>query len=136
MMKFPVCLQRSATSQTASLTKSEKKNVSARNEFIFEGKIDKNNYQMLQKVAEWAISTSNVYREIEIVVKDENNGNMEMRRFVFDEVFCIDYSEIYGNTDGSGANNSSPCKFKLFMAQNPIGTKKEITCPSANDDDE
>lgn len=112
------------------------KNVSARNEFTFKGDITDNNYVMLKKIAEWAISTSNVYRDIEIIVIDDaNNAKVELRHFNFDEVFCIDYSETYGGTSGSENGDTSPRTFELSMAQKKLGTRKEITCTS-NDDDE
>lgn len=108
------------------------KDPKARSEFRFEGKITKDNYQDLKKLLDWAKESEEVYRKIEIIVVDNTKQKKAIRRFKFDEVFCIDYSEEFG-IPAKGTENESKMRFKLFMAQSPTGKKHDVTYEEDDD---
>jgi hypothetical protein len=99
---------------------------SVRAEFVIKGSIDDKSKSEIQKLAAWAIATEKdkIYREVNIIVKDNNSDSGEvLRRYIFSEMFVIDYKEIFGpkkdNKDDEGS-------FELLIAQKEKGKVKEV----------
>lgn len=87
----------------------------ARVELRIEGIIDAASYKEVCKLAQWSVVTDSPMREIKVVVKDDED-NIQ-RTYEFDNMFCVDYEEIFEENKGS---------FKLFVAQAPNYKKLQI----------
>ncbi len=92
-------------------------------EIVVYGKFDGEPETMtaINKLAEWAKSKEDVYREVTIIQKtfdnDADEGNFS-RTYHFDKMFCIDYFERSG-TAIEKEDDKVGLEFELFMAQAP-----------------
>lgn len=79
----------------------------ARCEFVIKGKIDEKSNVEVLKIAKWSIEKEDVHRKLKIKVYDQNNKKV-LRTYIFDRIFCIDYSEKLCGND---------LTFELYAAQ-------------------
>lgn len=96
-----------------------------RAEFLIKGVINDSTKNEVQKLAAWAITKEEeeLYRSIEIVVKNNESQTAKvLRRYVFSDMFVVDYKESFGKD--TSANNIG--KFKLFVAQKASGTSRKV----------
>jgi hypothetical protein len=79
----------------------------------------------IKGTADWAKSKDDVYREVTIVLKTEENSGSEnfVRTYHFDKMFCIDYYENTGIAIENG--DTVGLEFRLFMAQAPTYKKHD-----------
>ncbi len=89
----------------------------ARVELTIEGDIDDASFEEVCKIAKWSTVTKSPTREIKVVVKDDHNK--VFRTYEFDNMFCVDYEEIF---EGNQDKNS----FRLLVAQAPNYKKLNI----------
>lgn len=81
-------------------------------QLVMTGKITKEINDDLIKLFKWSQSAveDSWYRKLEIEVKSSPED--VMRTYIFENVFVVDYKEIY-RTDGT----SDPSKFSVFLTQ-------------------
>lgn len=91
-------------------------------EMVVYGKFDgrQDTLTAINKLAEWAKSKEDVYREVTVIQttseNDNDTGNFS-RTYHFDKMFCIDYFERTGSAIEKDDNVG--LEFELFMAQAP-----------------
>ena len=73
----------------------------------------------IQKLSEWSRSREDVYREVTIEITTIGDITNKFKRILhFDKMFCVDYTEEYGE---------NKLLFELFMAQAPTYQINETT---------
>ena len=102
----------------------------ARCEMRVLGLIDERTFERTAKLADWSQRTKNFFATVEVEVSASNNAEDKkvLRRYTFDKMFCVDYSEsfdLYRDERATGGGGETGT-FELFMAQSPTHEQSSI----------
>ena len=100
----------------------------ARCEMRLRGRIDQYSCEKTQKLAEWSLKTENFFAKVTVELVVGNDQPKTIRTYIFDRMFCVDYSEDFGDYDtaASASNKADSGCFELFMAQGPDNNQHNI----------
>ena len=99
-----------------------------RAEFRIKGMITKENGEVTNQLAKWAMDhdAGTLYRNVELLVDSGTDfSGKTLRRYKFDEMFVIDYTESFGLSEA----NSDSGTYELFIAQKENTKGKQEVFP-------
>ncbi len=107
--------------KTNTLNNDDLERASYRVEFKISGDITDENFEQLYKLAKWSYQAEDIYKDLEIKIWNKRNGTF-LRKYTFDQMWCVDYSETFDEAKGSAQNGA----FELYIVQSPRGKVKNV----------